>query len=1028
MDNIIINFEVNDDQLQPAEDRLAALGTVDKKMAGIFKTTNAELAKRSKIVADVNAGTQAITLSASKEQVVYNKLVTSLKNLSGQAKVTVQTLLKLSPGEVSAGFDNAATSVDDFVNVLENAGSATDLVSEKSVTLKSQLKTLTNQIQQLKLAGDDNTETYQKLIQQAGELKDAIADAGSEIKSAASDTKGIDNLLGSVQAIAGGFVAAQGAIALFGDENKDLQETLVKVNASMAVLQGVQGLLNAAQEEGAISLAILNVRQRVSVIQTQLLVAAESQYTVVAGLATIATRILNAALAANPVGIVVLAIIALGTAIVAYTSRATEAATAQAELNAAIASGGDQLDAFAAGLNRGNAKLVSDLIKTGARQSDIQKQNIQTELSLQRARVDEINRLNETINKNRGTKNKETLDLVATAENNLYKLQQDNQESLTKIYTLANETRRQLEEESLADQQSIINTRLSQAAEGSRKQLELQKRAIDAQAAIDKLSAGQDVPKQLEIQQTANKAKEKLEVDFQHRLTQIRIQGIESQLVLVDAGTQDEYALRTKLLTQQVLAETQSTALSEKEKAAIREKGRQDQLLLDKNFTELQRRLALQAEIDKNNAVLAQVEVDNDTRLALAIENATLTAQIEIDATKNNSAKVKEIIAARDKQIRDARLADSQKQLADEISFQESISGVVVRANALRQTKIKEQFDKFKISAKDYTKEYNRLVDEQVAKEQESGNLKLAAINKQFDQGLIDFNTYTIEYAAIVDGQVKIFTDGEERKRQEAIVTKEKQKQNTAEVISFALQTAQQVGDILFQSSQADLDQQAINIQSQKDKLQKLRDQGKISEKEAIDRINQIDREERKIKNRQAQKDKEEAIFNAVINTALAVVKAFSTTGPIAGAVLAAVVGAIGAAQIALISSRPVPKFFTGKKDKYTGWGRVGESGSELIEQNGGMRVVKKEEMVWLNAHDKVYTPAETRRMLENRPSAKKVQNSVATTSSAVSIDYERMGKEVGKHVKTDVYVNGVLQQEIEQNAFTNYLSNRRSK
>jgi hypothetical protein len=69
---------------------------------------------------------------------------------------------------------------------------------------------------------------------------------------------------------------------------------------------------------------------------------------------------------------------------------------------------------------------------------------------------------------------------------------------------------------------------------------------------------------------------------------------------------------------------------------------------------------------------------------------------------------------------------------------------------------------------------------------------------------------------------------------------------------------------------------------------------------------------EKDIKRKQAEADKKKAMLDIVINTAVAVVKAFATTGPIAGPVFAAIVGALGLAQLALVAAQPIPKFEKG--------------------------------------------------------------------------------------------------------------------
>lgn len=1023
---VIIEFISDTTGLQPAEDRLAALGKIDQQTALVFKQTNEELKKRVGTLKDISAGAGQAVISATKEQQVYNKLVSSLKTLSGQAKTTVQDLLKLNPKEVAGGFENASIAVDDFINTLENTTGATATLASETVSLKKQLFDLMNQMGQLKLAGQSDSQEFIAMAEKAGQLKQAIVNTGKEVKNFSSNTKTLDNVLGSIQALASGFVAVQGAAALFGDDNKELQQTLVKVTASMAVLQGVQGLLASVEKEGAISLLALNIQQKLNNLQTQIEIGLQSESAVARGVATAAQYALNLAMSLNPVVALILGLTAVISVMVLFATHAAKAAIAQAELNSVISDSVANVDAFAEGLKRGNEKIISELEKSGARQSSIQKQSLKEEIALQNARVDEITHLNEVIEKHRGSTNKATLELVSKAEETKFKLQQDNENSLAKIYTETNGIKRKLLEENLVDIQANIKKQLTLAAEGTKQQLQLQKAAVQAQANIDKQAAGQDIQKVIEIQASANKEKEILEIAFQKRLLEIRIKNTEAGLILIRDGTVEQYQLQTRLLSLQTKAELLNTKLSEKEKLAIHSEALQKQLLLDRNFNESQRRQALQAEIDRNKAVLDARQTDSQTALDLTIENIALAAQIEIDSTFNNAAKVKAIIADRDKQIREARKANVEKDLADEISLQQSITGVDVRAIANKEGRIKEAFDKNKLSARNYLAAYNKLVDRQSDHELSINRLKIDSLNKELKDGLISQTEYNLKYAALQDEQAKIVEDSEEKKRKAMKDTLEAQKQKNIVIAELIVQTASQVGQLLFDAEQQQLDIQQQHIDSRRKDIQKLKDDGKISEKESIQRLQQIDREERRLKRQQAIKDKELAIFNAVISTAQAVIKAFSTSGPIAGSVLAAIVGVIGAAQIALIASRPIPNFFSGKKDKFSGLARVGESGAELVEQSGQMRVVKKQEIVWLNPTDKVYTPAETSRMLQARPVMNKNTSGVGVSKPGYIIDYERLGREVGRNTHTSVYVDGILQQEIEHNKLIKYLDNRR--
>ncbi|MBA3830084.1 MAG: hypothetical protein H0X33_14175 [Taibaiella sp.] len=1026
-ENIIIDFVANTEGLQPAEDRLAALGKIDKESASIFKATTAELNNRVKTLKAISDGSSSVVLSATKEQAVYNKLVSSLKNLSGETKNAVQSMLALPVSKVANSFNEVGVSVEEYTNLLNTNSQAGDNLGKSSATLRAQLRTLTNELGKLKEAGQENTAEFYALGEAAGKIKQAITNVGKEVTNFASSTRTIDNVLGSIQALASGYAAVEGAAALFGNENKDLQETLLKVTASMAVLQGVQGVLASVEKEGALSLLALNIQQRINNAQTEIEIGLQSESAVARGAATVAQYALNLAMSLNPVVALVLGLTAIVGVLVLFATHAAKAARAQADLSSAIKDSVDNVTAFSDGLKRGNEKLISDLEKAGAKQSQVQTENIRSELALRKARAIEIDRLNEVIAKNENSTNEKTQKKVQEAREQSFKMEEENQDALSKIYALANARDRQLIKERLDDQLAGINRQVSAAEEGSRRQLDLQKQAIDQQAKIDTFSAGQDPAKVAEIAQLANKAKIKLEVDFQHRLTEVQIQGIESRLILVRDDIQQEYLLKTQLLSAQIKAELLNTTLSVEERAAIEEKGRQQQLLLNRDFREADRKKALEAEINRNSAALETVKLNNQDRLDLQIANIELTSQIEIDATHNNANKIKLIYAQRDKAIREARLSFLKNQLDEELQLQASLTGNErTRQNERQQTLIQEQFALGTISAKNYTQEYNRLIDDQVKKELDANAKKLGSLNEQFKEGLISFDQYNLDYTKLVDDSAAIFEDGEEKKRKSLKTTTEQAKQRAAEIQSYVVQQAGAIGNILLNAFQNQLDEQSQRLDSEKAKIQDLQNKGKIGQQEAIDRLKKIDAEESRLKRAQAIKDKQAAIFNAIINTAQAVIKAYATVGPLGGPVFAAIAAAIGAAEIAVIASRPIPNFFTGKKDKYTGLARVGESGAELIEQNGQMRVTKKQEIVWLNAEDKVYTPAETSRMLATRPVMRAPIHAKGAGAKAAVIDYEKMGEAVGKHVKTSVYVNGVLAQEIEKQELTNYRQNRR--
>lgn len=98
-----------------------------------------------------------------------------------------------------------------------------------------------------------------------------------------------------------------------------------------------------------------------------------------------------------------------------------------------------------------------------------------------------------------------------------------------------------------------------------------------------------------------------------------------------------------------------------------------------------------------------------------------------------------------------------------------------------------------------------------------------------------------------------------------------------------------------------------------------------------------------KEKEKQAKADKTAALIQAAINTALGITSALANPGGIAGIVLAALVGVMGAVQIAAIASKPIPKFKEGHlSGTYEGWALTNDGGrDEVWERDGKFKTIK---------------------------------------------------------------------------------------
>ena len=175
-------------------------------------------------------------------------------------------------------------SSDEFKQVAQQA----EVLTKEFSSAKSELRALTSAINSGDLKGDD----LQTAIQRASRLTDEIGDTRDQIKSLASDTRALDLFAESVNGIGAGFQIAEGAAALFGDESEDLQKQLVKLNAVMAIANGLQ---QAGQ--------ILTTRGGIA---TKIATGAQAAYATVVGTSTGALKIFRIALASTGIGLLVI--------------------------------------------------------------------------------------------------------------------------------------------------------------------------------------------------------------------------------------------------------------------------------------------------------------------------------------------------------------------------------------------------------------------------------------------------------------------------------------------------------------------------------------------------------------------------------------------------------------------------------------------------------------------------------------------------------------------------------------------------
>ena len=261
------------------------------------------------------AGQAAAAAFSSKE--VKKSLDDQIKSVD-ELKIGIKQLYDEEIKLLSAGKKNSEAykkNIEDAAKLrvelqkltggLVNQDKATDKLIGKSVSLKTQLKALKDELNKLEMQGKENTAQFAQTALAAAKLEDQISDTNERVRVLASDTFKFDAAVGAVQGLAAGFAVAQGAAALFGTESKELEKVVARTQGAIALLNGVQEVANLLTGQAPIKLAIMSATQKVNAASTVQAAAAQNLFGASILSSARAFNILKGAFIASGIGLVI---------------------------------------------------------------------------------------------------------------------------------------------------------------------------------------------------------------------------------------------------------------------------------------------------------------------------------------------------------------------------------------------------------------------------------------------------------------------------------------------------------------------------------------------------------------------------------------------------------------------------------------------------------------------------------------------------------------------------------------------------
>lgn len=202
-----------------------------------------------------------------------------------------------------SGQDNLSGTLNKVKQELDKTGDAGskldritakfEKISNSAAPLKKKLKDIQSTMAQMNLDGLNNTDIFHRMAAQAAEYKDAIGDASQATRLLSSDTANLDAGIQAFSAIAGAATVATGVMGMFGAENKEVQQAILKVQSALGILSGVQAIANTLNKDSILMLKIKQIQELATAQATTVNSTAAGVNTVATGANTAAMKIWN---------------------------------------------------------------------------------------------------------------------------------------------------------------------------------------------------------------------------------------------------------------------------------------------------------------------------------------------------------------------------------------------------------------------------------------------------------------------------------------------------------------------------------------------------------------------------------------------------------------------------------------------------------------------------------------------------------------------------------------------------------------
>lgn len=884
MQNILLNFQSDTQGVEQGIEKLDELAQKDSEVEAQARKTMKAYEDRDKSLTD---STKKSAASLDKISKAFSGLD---KSIAGGAYTKALKQLQTEIGNTGDEFKQLSLAVDfakkkmaeldqnsqEFQELSEQVAAAETVLHQfgdelkdnetKAQSFRTRLREMKQSLLEMEEAGLENSNAYRQMALEAAKLEDQIGDTQAKIRTMASDTFVFDALIQGITGVTAAFSIMQGAQALIGDESEDMQKALLKVNAAMALLQGLQQIQNVLEPQSALMIAATNIQRKASVLYTNLQSAAESKNIIVRYAAIVAQRALNVVMSASPAGLLLTTFGAIAAALVYFTANTDAATRAQNRFNGAMKESGDLLNAELKGFETANKKIVAEMKERGASDNELSRQEINNTNLRIKAKQQAVAVLADTLNDEK-TINELSAEDYKKLNDKYLELQLEIQADQAEIFAQRKDLERQEYLRGIKSAQAYAEARVLTFKQGSREELKALQESIRLRAQAElssnpNLTAGE----RTKILQQELRDRAELQFQFDQKSKESAIEAVQAKAALAKQGSREQLDFELTSLELEKQKELQTDVivngklvhlkeLTEKQKAAIDDKYLKLQSDKVLTFSNDQARSALNERIAFLNASIAPLAIsaDAETNRVLLEQKKQLIdeeARLEIlgvfESVHNEEERTLKIKAIRAKQLADKielekamAKAEIDYRVKTTASLYDREAELIKRNNDLTGLSF---FNKTKDAAAYYDAIANRITGE------------LAANDERRSKDLISEQEY-LNQKRQLNQQAD---DNEFARRQD-------HQRRINAIRDLATQAAVKLLDFEFGISQK-------HYAAQQQRIQQLYDQKKISETEYNNQL--------KVLRKKQDKDaKAQALFQTLIQEGPTILKGFQQGG-----------------------------------------------------------------------------------------------------------------------------------------------------